>query len=72
MTIRRFGSVGSCLLGLLSGLGVSALGGTATAAPQKLAEFNEKGNFLLIGNTLGWDCAAGIPQPVVGSVNTAN
>ena len=72
MTIRRFGSVGSCLLGLLSGLGVSALGGTATAAPQKLAEFNEKGNFLLIGNTLGWDCAAGIPQPVVGSVNTAS
>jgi len=72
MTIRRFGSVGSCLLGLLSGLGVSALGITASAAPQKLAEFNEKGNFLLIGNTLGWDCASGIPQPVVGSVNAAS
>ena len=70
MTIRRYGSVGSCLLGLLSAVGVSALGGTAAAAPQKLAEFNEKGNFLLIGNTLGWDCAAGVPQPVVGSVSS--
>ena len=70
MTIRRYGSVGSCLLELLSAVGVSSVAGTATAAPQKLAEFNEKGNFLLIGNTLGWDCAAGVPQPIVGSVSS--
>ncbi len=72
MTIRRFGSVASSVLGLLSAVGVSALCSTVSAAPQKLAEFNEKGNFLLIGNTVGWDCASGVPQPIVGSVNTGS
>jgi uncharacterized repeat protein (TIGR01451 family) len=72
MTIRRFGSIGSCLLGLLSAFGLATLEQTAAAAPQKIAEFNEKGNFLLIGNTLGWDCAAGTPQPVVGTVNSGS
>ena len=72
MTIRRFGSVASSVLGLLSAVGVSTLCSTVFAAPQKLAEFNEKGSFLLIGNTVGWDCAAGVPQPTVGSINTGS
>ncbi|WP_050435390.1 DUF11 domain-containing protein [Chondromyces crocatus] len=29
---------------------------------------DQRGDFLLIGNTLGQDCAAGIPAPVVGTV----
>lgn len=54
-------------LGLLAGLWLGAQPDAAEAAPQKLAEFNEKGSFVLVGNTVGWDCNAGIPQPTVGT-----
>ena len=69
MTIRRFGSIGSCLLGL-SAFGLGSLAQTVSAAPQKLRNLTRRANFLLVGNTLGWDCAAGTPQPVVGTVNS--
>jgi uncharacterized repeat protein (TIGR01451 family)/MYXO-CTERM domain-containing protein len=27
---------------------------------------NQRGDFLMIGNTLGWDCASGAPLPLIG------
>lgn len=46
----------------------------ATAVPARAATLRkqqeQKGDFLLIGNTLGWDCAATV-APVVGVVPTA-
>jgi len=38
-------------------------------ADQRLrVQVNQRGDFLLIGNTLGWDCGAGAPVPIVGTV----
>lgn len=40
----------------------------AGAAPKLRAQVDQRGDFALIGNTLGHDCRAGIPAPIVGSV----
>ncbi|MDI1430529.1 MopE-related protein [Polyangium sorediatum] len=57
---------------LLAGLAsVTALGICArdAAAAQNLrVQVDQKGDFLLIGNTLGYDCAGNPPAPVVGTV----
>ncbi|MDI1482146.1 MopE-related protein [Polyangium sp. y55x31] len=57
---------------LLAGLAsVTALGISArdAAAAQNLrVQVDQKGDFLLIGNTLGHDCAGNPPAPVVGNV----
>src|SRR4051794_13006788 len=45
-----------------------ALGGSAHAAPKLRAQVNQKGDFVLLGNTLGHECAAGTPVPIVGTV----
>ncbi|MBK8256574.1 MAG: DUF11 domain-containing protein [Polyangiaceae bacterium] len=42
--------------------------GQAHAAPSLRVQVDQKGDFLLIGNTIGYDCAAGTPNPVVGTV----
>ena len=55
-------------LGVLPALLWTVVPNLASAAPQKIAEFNEKGNFLLIGNTVGFDCRPAVPAPVVGTV----
>jgi uncharacterized repeat protein (TIGR01451 family)/MYXO-CTERM domain-containing protein len=55
-------------LGLLPALLLGAQLGSAQAAPQKLAEFNENGSFMIIGNTVGHDCGPTIPAPTVGTV----
>ncbi len=41
----------------------------ADAAPTKRFQTDDRGNFVVIGNTVGQDCRAGVPQPVVGSVD---
>jgi clumping factor A len=49
----------------------SALFGPAlpARAEQKLrVQVNQRGDFALIGNTLGWDCDAQAPAPVVGTI----
>jgi uncharacterized repeat protein (TIGR01451 family)/MYXO-CTERM domain-containing protein len=58
------------LLGAISGglLGVFALASLASAAPALRQQVNQRGDFALIGNTLGYDCGAGAPAPVVGTV----
>lgn len=38
------------------------------ASPVLRTQINQKGNFLLVGNTLAQECAAGTPPPVVGTV----
>jgi uncharacterized repeat protein (TIGR01451 family)/MYXO-CTERM domain-containing protein len=55
----------SILVGLAL-LGASA--GSAHAAPTLRVQVDQHGDFLLIGNTLGYECAAGTPAPVVGTV----
>ncbi len=55
----------------LTGAAAAALclaAGTANAAPTLRVQVDQKGDFLLIGNTLGYECAAGTPAPVVGTV----
>ncbi len=42
--------------------------GNATAAPALRVQVEQKGDFLLVGNTLGFECAAGTPAPVVGTL----
>lgn len=40
----------------------------AQAAPQLRVQVDQRGDFILIGNTLGHECATGTPAPVVGAV----
>ncbi len=47
-------------------LGIAA--GEAQAAQTVRVQVDQKGDFLLIGNTLGHDCVATTPAPVVGNV----
>ncbi|EYF07083.1 isopeptide-forming domain-containing fimbrial protein [Chondromyces apiculatus] len=54
------GLVGLALLG--------AAGKAANAAPSLRVQVDQRGDFLLVGNTLGYDCAATTPAPVVGDV----
>ncbi|HMY19800.1 MAG TPA: hypothetical protein PKA58_25915, partial [Polyangium sp.] len=42
--------------------------GIASADPLLRVQVTQRGDFVLIGNTLGHDCAAGVPAPVVGTV----
>jgi uncharacterized repeat protein (TIGR01451 family)/MYXO-CTERM domain-containing protein len=43
-------------------------GGDAQAAQTLRVQVDQNGDFLLIGNTLAYDCAAGTPMPIVGNV----
>ncbi|MEZ4375804.1 MAG: hypothetical protein R3B07_33665 [Polyangiaceae bacterium] len=38
------------------------------AAPTLRVQVDQRGDFLMVGNTLGHDCANGTPAPVVGTV----
>lgn len=53
-------------LGVVSAAGVVA--GTASAAPVKRFGVDQKGDFHIVGNTLGHDCRGGVPAPLTGSV----
>jgi uncharacterized repeat protein (TIGR01451 family)/MYXO-CTERM domain-containing protein len=43
--------------------------GSASAAPVLRVQVDQRGDFILIGNTLGHDCAMSSPMPVVGMVS---
>ncbi len=45
-----------------------SVGSAAQAAPALRLQANQHGDFLLIGNTLGYDCDTGTPAPVVGTI----
>src|SRR5690606_42141359 len=60
---RTLGSAGLAGLGLLG-----VLGGRADAAPTMRYQIDQHGDFVMIGNTLGYDCGNGTPAPIVGAV----
>ncbi|MBX3129886.1 MAG: DUF11 domain-containing protein [Polyangiaceae bacterium] len=47
---------------------VLAVATAATAAPTLRQQVDLRGDFVLLGNTLGHECAAGTPAPLVGTV----
>src|SRR5687768_12241039 len=54
--------------GLTSAALLGALFGTASADPVNRVQVAQRGDFVLIGNTLAHDCAASTPAPTVGTV----
>ncbi|WP_437743582.1 hypothetical protein WMF39_00395 [Sorangium sp. So ce1504] len=56
--------------GLTSAALLGALSGTASAAPVRRVQVAQRGDFVLIGNTLAHDCASSTPAPLVGTVGT--
>ena len=51
---------------------VSRRAGRAHADQTLRVQVDQRGDFALIGNTLGWDCGADTPAPTVGSVPTVD
>ena len=51
---------------VVTGLGLGSQ--VVQAAPKLRAQVSQKGDFVLIGNTLAQECAAGTPAPTVGTV----
>ncbi len=45
--------------------------GDAAADPKLRHQIDQRGDMVLIGNTVGFDCRPGIPKPVVGTVDTS-
>ena len=58
--MRRTG----CTIGLAAGMLLSV--GTVNADPGLRVKVNQRGDFVALGNTLGQDCRAAVPAPVVG------
>jgi hypothetical protein len=54
---------------LAAGLAMGAMlaPGLAHAAPVLRFQVDQKGDFVLLGNTLGQNCQAGVPAPVAGT-----
>lgn len=42
----------------------------ASAAPKPRFQIDQKGDVILIGNTMGQDCRPGVPMPVAGTVGS--
>ena len=66
--MRRLSIVGHSCLVSLAALTVASLG---AAAPTLRNQVDQRGDFVMIGNTLGWDCAQNTNLVVQGSVNCA-
>lgn len=56
-------------LSLALSLGLSAVAQPAAAAPTLRFQTDLHGDMVVFGNTLGFDCRAGVPDPVVGNVD---
>ena len=61
--MKKF-TISCCFAGFAALAGSSA----AVAAPKLRVQVDQKGDFVLIGNTLGHDCRTLVPAPVVGTV----
>lgn len=44
---------------------------TTSAAPTLRVQVDQRGDFVAIGNTFGWECAGNVTAPVVGTTPTA-
>ncbi|MCS6913656.1 MAG: hypothetical protein RMK29_01360 [Myxococcales bacterium] len=51
------------------GLALCLLPAVGVAAPRLRVQTEQRGDFLIFGNTVGFDCRPGIPNPVVGSID---
>ena len=60
--MMRFGLVSSFVL---SSILMSTM---VTAQPSLRVSVDQEGDMIVVGNTLGWDCGAGAPAPIVGTV----
>src|SRR5690349_10181744 len=66
--IRRAPTFASAFV-LLSAVAAATLGQQrASAAPVLRVQVDQKGDFVLLGNTLGHECDVGTPAPLVGTV----
>ncbi len=60
------------LISSLIALTTACAASVVHAAPTLRKQVDQKGDFVMFGNTLGYECAAGIsPAPVVGTANCA-
>jgi hypothetical protein len=41
----------------------------AEADPKLRYQIDQRGDMILLGNTVGFDCRPGIPKPIVGTVD---
>ena len=57
----------TALSGIVATL-VCGAAATASAAPALRFQVTQRGDFVLVGNTLAQDCGPGVPAPVVGMV----
>src|SRR5882724_769133 len=62
------------LISSLIAVSAALSAGALHAAPALRKQIDQKGDFVMFGNTLGWECAdnAGVPAPVVGSIDCPN
>jgi hypothetical protein len=65
--MKRFSVISVVLMVCLLG-GFFQIQPSAQAAPALRVQVYQHGDFALIGNTFGYDCAAGTPAPVVGTL----
>src|SRR3954467_11224458 len=58
----------------LIALQLALAAGAVHAAPALRKQLDQKGDFVMFGNTMGWECAdnAGVPAPVVGTIDCPN
>jgi len=57
----------STLTSALCALSMLTVASGARADQRLRVQVDQRGDFLLVGNTLGWDCGANAPAPVIGS-----
>src|SRR6478735_116355 len=57
------------LISSLIALGAALGAADVHAAPALRKQIDQRGDFVMFGNTLGWECAnnAGVPAPLTGS-----
>jgi clumping factor A len=60
----------SLAISLLALSALPLVGSTAQAEQRLRVQVNQRGDFLLAGNTLGWDCGANAAAPLTGTVPT--
>jgi uncharacterized repeat protein (TIGR01451 family) len=59
------------LISSLIAVSAALSAGAVHAAPALRKQIDQKGDFVMFGNTIGWECAdnAGVPAPVVGTID---
>ena len=62
------------LISSLIALSAASVAGAVHAAPALRTQVDQRGDFVMFGNTSGFECAdnAGVPAPVLGTVNCPN